>query len=182
MPQIPDVELKISPLTKRDVLTSFNSTSAELNDFLINDAFDDQEKMTSRTNLCFWKKTLVGFVTLVADTIGVQLIHENERVGDYQYAKYPAIKIGRIAVDRNFERKGIGRFLLLAAVGKALSISNDIGCRYITVDSKPDAVGFYKKYNFREVNGYSNSDLHKMYLNMYPIVAAIKPKESLDDF
>ncbi|NJD51330.1 MAG: GNAT family N-acetyltransferase [Candidatus Methanoperedens sp.] len=182
MAQIPHDELQIFPLTQRYRLSSFNSTSSELNEFLTNDALEDQENMISRTYLCFWRETLVGYITLLADTIGVQSIDEDERVVDYQYTKYPAIKIGRVAVGRSFERIGIGRFLLLAAIGKSISISKEIGCRYITVDSKVNSIDFYKKHNFKEVEGYSSSEFPKMYLNMYPIYASIKPKESLEEF
>jgi GNAT superfamily N-acetyltransferase len=182
MAQIPYSELQIVLLTERHGLTSFNSASADLDEFLKNDSLRDQENMISKTYLCFWKEDLVGFVTLLADTIAVQSIHESEGVGDYKYTKYPAIKIGRIAVDRNSERMGIGRFILLAAIGKAVSISKEIGCRYITVDSKRDSIDFYKKHNFKEVEGYRNNEFPKMYLNMYPIIASMKPKESLEGF
>ncbi len=182
MAQTPYDELQIVPLSERHELTFFNSKSAELNEFLINDALKDQENMTSRTYLCFWRETLAGFITLLTDTLEVRMVHQSEGINDYPYRKYPAIKIGRIAVDRCIERTGVGRFLLLAAIGKAISISKEIGCRYITVDSKSDSTGFYKKYNFKEVDGYSRSEIPKMYLNMYPIVAAIQPKESLGDF
>lgn len=182
MVQIPYDELKIVPLTERDKLTSFNSISTELNDFLKNDALKDQENMISRTYLCFWKEELVGFVTLLADTISVQSIHESERVADYPYHKYPAVKIGRIAVVKHLERMGIGRFMLLAAIGKTISISKEIGCRYITVDSKLTSIDFYIKHNFKEVGGSVGSDLPKMYLNMYPIIAGIQPKKSIEDF
>ena len=111
MSQIPYDELKISPLTERDKLTSFNSISIELNDFLKNDALKDQESMLSRTYLCFWKENLVGFVTLLADTISVESIHESEGVATYQYQKYPAVKIGRIATEKSLEKMGIGRFI-----------------------------------------------------------------------
>lgn len=157
MAQIPYSELQIVPLTARHGLTSFNSASADLDEFLKNDSLRDQENMISKTYLCFWKEDLVGFVTLLADTIAVQSIHESEGVGDYKYTKYPVIKIGRIAVDRNSERMGIGRFILLAAIGKAVSIS-------------------------KEIEGYRNNEFPKMYLNMYPIIASMKPKESLEGF
>ena len=182
MTQVPYSDLQIFPLTEKYELSSFNSVSAELNDFLINDALEDQENMISRTYLVFWKENFVGFVTLIADTIGVQLIHESERVDGYEYTKYPAIKIGRFAVDRSYERMGIGRFLLLASIGKAISISKEIGCRYITVDSKRGSIDFYKKHNFMEVEGHGSDDFPKLYLNMYPIITGIKPKESLEGF
>ena len=49
MAQIPYNELQIVPLTERDRLLSFNSISDELNEFLINDALEDQENMISKT-------------------------------------------------------------------------------------------------------------------------------------
>ena len=59
--------------------------------------------------------------------------------------KYPCVRIARLAVDKTFERRGIGRFLMLAAIGMAIDVSSMIGCRYITVDSKTESVVFYEK-------------------------------------
>ncbi len=88
----------------------------------------------------------------------------------------------RLAVDGEFERKGIGRFLLLAAMGIAIEVSSKIGCRYITVDSKSESTGFYEKHGFKMVEKYRHSDFPKMYLNMYPIIEKMQPKETLGEF
>ncbi len=182
MEKIPDAEIRIIPLTKRYDLTSFNSSNVELNDFLKNDALKDQENMVSRTYLCCWKKNIVGYITLVADTIEVEAIDRSDKIDGYLYRKYPSIKIARLAVNNDFEKRGVGRFMLLAAIGKAVSVSNEIGCRYITVDSKPESTGFYEKHGFKIVEKYRYNDFLKMYLNMYPIVAMMQPKESLEEF
>ncbi len=182
MEQIPYDKLQIGTLTKRHELISFDSNNPELNDFLKNDALEDQENMTSRTYLCFWDKNIVGYLTLVADTLEVEAVNKSDKIDDYLYRKYPAIKIARLAVDRRSEKRGVGRYILLAAVGKAISVSNDIGCRYITVDSKPESTGFYEKHNFKMVEKYRGSKFPKMYLNMYPIVAMMRTKESLKQF
>ena len=71
----------IVPLTKRYDVTSFTSTNAELNDFLINYALDDQDEMISRTYLCCLNKSITGFFTIVADTIEVQAIDEADGIG-----------------------------------------------------------------------------------------------------
>ncbi|MDD1745598.1 MAG: GNAT family N-acetyltransferase, partial [Candidatus Methanoperedens sp.] len=107
---------------------------------------------------------------------------KSDKIDGYLYRKYPAIKIARLAVDRRLEKRGVGRYILLAAVGKAISVSNDIGCRYITVDSKPESTGFYEKHNFKMVEKYRRREFPKMYLNMYPIVATMRAKESLKQF
>ncbi|MDD5614642.1 MAG: GNAT family N-acetyltransferase [Candidatus Methanoperedens sp.] len=182
MEQIHYDELWIEPLTKRHELISFDSNNSELNDFLKNDAFGDQENMTSRTYLCFWDKSIAGYLTLVADTLEVEAVDKSDKIDGYPYRKYPAIKIARLAVDRRLEKRGVGRYILLAAIGKAISVSNDIGCRYITVDSKPESTVFYDKHNFKMVEKYRHSEFPKMYLNMYPIVATMRTKESLKQF
>ena len=175
-------ELSIIPLSKRYKLDSFCSTSVELNDFLKNNALKDQENLTSRTYLCFWKRNLTGFITLVADTLEVQAVNDIDRVDDYPYRRYPCVKIARLAVDRKFEKRGIGRFLLLASIGKVLSICDKIGCRFITVDSKPESIGFYEKHNFKVVEMYRHNEFPKMYLDMRPIVEMMQPEESLEKY
>ncbi|MBU4491931.1 MAG: GNAT family N-acetyltransferase [Euryarchaeota archaeon] len=182
MEQIPYNELQIVLLTKRHNLASFNSTNDDLNDFLKNDALKYQEEMVSRTYLCLWGKSIVGYVTLVTDTLEVKAIDEKERLDGYHYQKFPCVRIARLAVDRGFEKRGIGRFLLSTAIGKAISVSNEIGCRYITVDSKPESFGFYEKHNFKIVKKYKNSKYPKMYLDMYPIAVMMRSKETLGEF
>jgi GNAT superfamily N-acetyltransferase len=112
-------------------------------------------------------------------TLEVEAVITDDKIEFYPYRKYPAVKIARFAVCQKLEKKGVGRYMLLAAIGKAISVSNDIGCRYITVDSKPDSIGFYEKHDFKIVEKYRHSEFPKVYLNMYPIVATMRAKESL---
>jgi len=106
--------------------------------------------MISRTYLCCLNKSITGFFTIVADTIEVQAIDEADGVDVYPYHKYPSIKIARLAADETCERQGFDRFLVLAAIGLALalSVSEIIGCRYLTVDSKPGSMSFYERPGF----------------------------------
>jgi len=173
-------EFRILPLTIRHKLNSFDSSNIDLNDFLKNDALKYQEEMAGRTYLCCGKKDIIGYVTLVTDTLEVHAVDEKDRINGYPYQKFPCIRIARLAVDKRFERKGVGRFLLSVAIGKAISISNEIGCRYITVDSKPESLGFYEKHNFKTVKKYMHSKYPKMYLDMYPIATLMRSKESLE--
>jgi GNAT superfamily N-acetyltransferase len=169
---IPDYELCTLPLDRNHNLSSFNCLSQELNDFLKKDALADQNNMVSRTGLCFWNNELVGFFTLVADTIEAKAVVDG--LANFEYRKYPGVKIARLAVDSRFERRGIGTYLLLAAIGKTLSISENIGCRYLLVDSKKNSIEFYLKNEFKLVEKYKNKEFVPMYLNMQPIIAEIE--------
>ena len=97
----------------------------------------------------------------------------------YEYRKYSSVKIARLAVDLKFERKGIGTYLLLAVLGKTLEVCENIGCRYILVDSKRDSIGFYQKNEFKLVEKYKNREFVPMYLNLQPIVSALE-SQNLD--
>lgn len=171
---ISNSELIIVPLDENYDLSSFSCASSELNDFLKEDALYDQEDLISKTSLCFWKGELVGYITLATDTIGTKEIYVTDGLKRYKYSKYPGIKIARLAVDSRFERRGVGTHLLFAAIGKALSICDSVGCRYILVDSKKESTTFYEKHGFKIAEKNKKKDFVPMYLNMQPIVAKIK--------
>ena len=171
---ISNAELIIVPLDEDYDLSSFSCASSELNDFLKEDAFNDQEDLISKTSLCFWKGELVGYITLATDTIGTKEIYVSDGLERYKYSKYPGIKIARLAVDSRFERRGIGTHLLFAGIGKALSICDSVGCRYILIDSKKESISFYEKYGFKIAEKNKKKDFAPMYLNMQPIVAKLK--------
>ena len=147
-PVISDSELIIKPLNTNYNLFSFSCKDSDLNDFLKNDALNYQKYMISKTNLCFFGNELVGYITLTIDTIGTKKVEVNDEFESK--CSYPAMKIARLAVDSRFERKRIGTHLLYAAIGKALSISDSVGCRFVLVDSKKDAISFYEKYGFKK--------------------------------
>lgn len=97
---------------------------------------------------------------------------------DYPYPRYPSIKIARLAVEEKFEGCGIGRFLLFWATGKVYQLSNEVGCRYITLDSKQESLGFYEKFGFKVIERYAGRNFPPMYLNMYPIVLQMRQEDS----
>jgi GNAT superfamily N-acetyltransferase len=177
MEGISHTQLRIASLRAENDLASFCSNSAELNDFLKNDALKAQNDLISRTYLCFWKEALAGFVTLTTDTIGYNLVERCDGIEGYVYQKYPAIKIARLAVDDIYKRRGIGQNLLLWAVGKAYEISKQIGCRYITVDAKRESIYFYLKYEFKLIRKHKNRDFPPMYFNLYSADKKDKQRE-----
>ncbi|ABE52446.1 GNAT family N-acetyltransferase [Methanococcoides burtonii] len=169
MVDIDTSDLLVSKLTKNDDLSAFDSENAELNGFLIEDALDDQEQMVSATFVCYHEDYLVGYFTLTTDTLEVVAVGDGDGVDEFEYAKYPALKLARLAVDMDYACKGIGRHLLTTAIGLALDVSKTAGCRYLTVDSKSCSIGFYKRNTFILVEKYKNRETPKLYLNMKPL-------------
>ena len=159
----------ISRLCENDDTSTFFCTDSDLNDFLHNSALLDIQRGYSVTHLVKIDTTIVGFFTLIADSI------QNERVGagefpDYCYGKLPAMKIARLATHKEFERRGVGAFMVNEAFKRAYFLTYHVGCCVITVDAKEDAVGFYEKYSFFRAKAKPNQGTVIMYLNFIQFI------------
>lgn len=60
---------------------------------------------------------------------------------------YPALKICRLATNKNCHGEGIGRMIVNLIIGSYRK-DNKAGCRFITVDAYADALPFYDKMGF----------------------------------
>ena len=147
---IQDLEFKLLDASHLRQLTSFTCRHSELKDFLTQDALQNQLDRISVTRLVFYENRLVGYFTLVTDVIKRGEIADSDGVKNFRYSTYSALKIARFATHTDFERQGIGRNMLLKIFAIWIRLSKHIGCRIITVDSKPEATGFYKKFDFHE--------------------------------
>lgn len=89
---------------------------------------------------------IAGFVTLRATS----LVSENEQ-GTMNV--HPAIEIAELAVDAEYEQKGVGTGLLNIAVDFSDSLrSTCIGIKHIVVCADPKAIDFYKKFGFVDIS------------------------------
>ena len=152
-----DIKIEIISKEHKSIISNFCTYEADLKDYLVEDALFHQENKVSKTFLLFNNNSLVGYVTLLCDSLRV----EGEIQGYFKnknilYKTLPAIKIGRLAVDDKYQRKGFGRRLVHIAYTYAKEISNNYcGCRFLILDAKinkekeKDSLHFYKKMNFK---------------------------------
>ena len=70
-----------------------------MDDFLKNDACDQQSKNLNVTYLAKYQDDIVGFFSLISDIIKLKDI---ECEYDFPYGTCPAIKIGRFAVNEKY--------------------------------------------------------------------------------
>jgi GNAT superfamily N-acetyltransferase len=166
-------ELSIEPLSARFNLSPFDSGDEDLNEFLKDDALDEQQILLNKTRLCFCRDRVAGYIALVADSVRVDRLDDGECLDDCRYPIYPCLLIARLAVDRRLHGRGLGTYLLLFAIGAALD--GPIGCRYLVVDPKEDAVKFYEDFGFKYLK-----KSRRMLLNVREAARQLKPLESLD--
>ena len=153
----------LSPLTPGDDLTNFDCGDDDLNDFLKNDAWDNQNKWLSATRILHNNEQVIGYFTLIADTINRERLDDHDRVAGYTYLKYSCIKLARLAVDKQYQNRGIGKELMVYVFAIARKIVNYEGGKFLTVDAKNSAVSFYRKFGFVPVKSNTNAETISMY-------------------
>jgi GNAT superfamily N-acetyltransferase len=105
--------------------------------------------MLNITYVAYYDKKIVGFYTLSADAISAKNLGVNykEKFADKNlgYKIYPALKLGRLEVHKDYEKKGVGTFLLKKVFKHGIILSKSIGLRFITIDVYMPSYEFYEK-------------------------------------
>jgi ribosomal protein S18 acetylase RimI-like enzyme len=153
-------------ISSEDDIVKFQSADDDLNDFLKEDALNNQISMLSVTWLVYSNEVLFSYFSLANDSIRKKLIHPGDGESDYEYSHYPALKIARLAVHKEYEGQGIGTAMLVESVSIAFTIAKYAGCRIVTVDAKREAASFYEKYGFKKANTDKDTDTISMYLDL----------------
>jgi GNAT superfamily N-acetyltransferase len=178
------VDLEIVPFdpTRHDV-SKFDCDDNDLNDFLKHDAAKYQADHLSHTRVVFFKGTLVGYITLLADCIILQTGEKKKALTETRSRHqsvytFPAIKIGRVGIQKEHQRSGIGTQLLLYTIGLVLRINRElnVGCRFITLDAYPKSVPWYLKKNFMFNKHYGNAP-SGLIAAVSAFIAAMRRKE-----
>lgn len=138
-------------------LNAFKCTEGDLNDFLIDESKDYQTELLARTYLVIHKQSgvIAAYFSLLNDVIRLNETEKkvrnriNRKIPfSKQRNHYPAVKVGRLAVNEAFTSQGIGRYIL-DNVKFIFTHGNRTGCRFVTVDALTTATGFYEQNSFR---------------------------------
>jgi len=143
---------KIELLAKAHDREGFDCGSEALNLFLKQTARQHAERGISRTFVLVDEdaaapKPILGFFSLNICQI------KSESLTPGEARKLPrdvsGVRLGRLAVAKERQRQGIGRALLVAAMGKFIEIFNTAGGIGLFVDAKDqDAKCYYEQFGF----------------------------------
>lgn len=150
-----------------DDFSSFSCGDEDLDDFIKNEALDYNKKLLAKTYV--WRTEEhepVAFYSVIMDSIRREKITEKE---EFEITNIPCYKIARLAVDVDYQNRGMGETMLYDAIYHAKELSKEIGCRLITVDSKPEAVDFYNKYGFEPTEKIEKQKYPTLYLDLKTI-------------
>lgn len=147
----------------------FDCGDHDLNDFLHVDAWHYKRKLLAETYLCYptalferGNRSPIAYISLCNDC--VQMTKDQRKNELKEFFKqciqrklpnnkrflpsYPAVKIARLGVEKDYHSGGVGTHLL--NMTKSLFLSdNRTGCKLITVDAynNPKTINFYKEKN-----------------------------------
>jgi GNAT superfamily N-acetyltransferase len=136
-------------LTEAHDSSTFDSGEPALDDWLRRRAWDNLLMAASRTYVVCQKgsERIVGYFALSMGQILAQ-----EATGSMRRnmpKQIPAILLGRLAIDRAWQSKGLGRALLADAVRRSLRAASEVSARLVIVHAiSPAAEAFYLHHGF----------------------------------
>jgi GNAT superfamily N-acetyltransferase len=145
-------EFRVEPLERHHERTAFACGNDSLDRYLKTQATLDVRR---KANAVFVMTTpdapasIVGYFTLCAFSLDQGAVPEEARKHIPRYPLVSATLIGRLAVDRTWQGKGIGGILLARALRKAYENAAIVGSSMAVVDAIDErAARFYRAHGF----------------------------------
>jgi GNAT superfamily N-acetyltransferase len=136
------------PLASRHVLDAFECGVASLDDWLKRRARRNEAEGASRTFVACVGASVIGYYSLAAGSVLHEIATGKVRCNMPDPA--PVILLGRLAVDRRWQGKGIAADMLADAVLRTLGAAETVGLRAMLVHAISEkAKRFYEKHGFR---------------------------------
>lgn len=131
---------------KHDV-SGFESGEPVLDEWLRRRALKNEASGASRTYVVCADKTVVGYYTLAVGAVA--LVEATGRVRRNMPDPLPVMVLGRLAVDQEHQRRGIGTGLLRDAILRTVQAAEIAGIRAILVHALSEsAKHFYEDWGF----------------------------------
>ena len=176
-------EVSILLLTEGYSIKPFDCEDEDLNDFLFNEATPYQKELLATTFVMENDEQTLGYYSLLNDSLQLR---EDIFASKSQFRKFlrelmpypkrhlktiPALKIGRLAIDKSFKGKGLGSVIMANIISKCIKMNKEQACRLITVDAYKQAIPFYQKMGFKFLTEDDKNDTTRlMFLDLANII------------
>jgi GNAT superfamily N-acetyltransferase len=164
-------------LEGRDDVEHFDCGDEPLNNYLKRHAWNNQEKSSigiSYVAVDEGASRVLGYFTLAMASVPREAFPKKYVRGLPPY-DLPLILLARLAVDRRFAGRGLGRALISEAFRISLRAADDVGCRCIVTDAYRDRISWYAQYGFVPIEGTAENGPQRMFLDLRTVRAALRP-------
>ncbi|MGD0254415.1 MAG: GNAT family N-acetyltransferase [Acidimicrobiales bacterium] len=158
MPRRPYVS---EALTPDHDLSDFRCGVAELDRWLTNYALQAASNRTARVFVWPDGRRVVAYYSLTAHQVQREALSQSIRRGNPN--NIPAILLGKFALARHLQSRGLGSELLVDALERVVTATQNVAARLVVVDAdNEDVVGFYEHFGFLRTGPESNRLVRKI--------------------
>ncbi len=151
-------------------LQPFDCGRDALNHWLLKFALQSQAANSTRTYVAMDGDTVNGFYSLAVGGVAYDESTLRLKKG-LSRQPVPVMLLARLAIHEEWQRQGLGGFLLRDAVRRTLQAADIAGIRALIIHAKDEnAKKFYERYDFRQ----SDSDPLHLYALMKELKALIE--------
>jgi predicted GNAT family N-acyltransferase len=186
--------LSLIKLEENTVIKPFDcgdsDSHKDLNDFLFNKAKNYLKEHLATTFIIESEDITYAYYSVLNDSLRVEKMDFASKSAFLRFLKnlvshpkrhlinFPAIKIGRLAVNKNIQISGLGKMIVNNVIEYAINLNETCACKLITVDAYSQALGFYEKLGFEY---FTESDAEEserqMFLDLTPIIKTFKEEK-----
>lgn len=150
----------VRKLAATDQVDGFDCGQAALNQFLQRYALVNQKANSAQTYVCCQGDVVVGFYSLVVGSVDPQTAPSRVMKGQARHP-VPVMILARLAVDKEHQRKSLGKALLKDALLRTAQAADIAGIRCLLVHAKDDVARlWYESWEFEP----SQTDPYHLFL------------------
>lgn len=145
--------MRIEILNQQHKRGDFHCGNTALDDYFHHYVMQDQKRFLSTCYVLSEGEKVIGFYTLSPHQIDAEkltLFLSKRKIGPYPIV--PVYLLGRLAVDSEFKKQGVGSFLLTNAL-KQVKNNNIRGLGVVVEAKDENALAFYLKKGFHHLEG-----------------------------
>lgn len=143
---------RVEPFRETQMVRGFTCGNKALDEFLSTEEVEKFEREgLGRTFLVYHNGNLVAYYTLSNDSLRIEYlktVKSFSKFAEFRVDSIPAVKIGRLAVAKEWQNRGVGRLLIARIAAEALFQGQRSGVRLLILEAKPESVRFYEKCGF----------------------------------
>jgi GNAT superfamily N-acetyltransferase len=167
------VDWREEPVGRHHDRKGFDCGEADLNEYLARYARQNHESGGAKTFVAVSPAAparVLGFYSISPGAIEFARVPANRTKKLARY-EVPVFRLGRLAVDRSVQGRGLGGEVLLAAGGRALAVAAEVGGVALAIDAKDaNAARWYERFGAQPLL----DDPLKLILPLGVIAEAIK--------
>lgn len=145
--------LSLEHYSENVIPDSFDCGNESLNEFIKTEEVGRYEaELLGCTTVILLDRSVVGFYTISNGSLRLSDFEQKKHdsvFGSLPIAEIPAILVGRLAVIREKQNSGIGKFVVGEIVRYAFKCADDCAVRLLVLHAERESSGFYRRMGFR---------------------------------